>query len=134
MPSCNHEEADTQLVVHILHALEQGLKSIEVCTIDTNVIVILVGAFVELTRVKPLADIWIAFRMGKDFRFYSLNAFCSALGDLRSRALPVFHALTGCDTSSTFRGNGNKSAWQAWQAFSESLKHFNTWLITLLSI
>ena len=134
MPSCNHEEADTRLVVHILHALEQGLKSIEVRTIDTDIIVILVGAFVELTRVQPLADIWIAFRMGKDFRFYSLNAFCSALGDLRSRALPVFHALTGCDTSSTFRGNRNKSAWQAWQAFSESLKHFNTWLITLLSI
>ena len=124
MPSCNHEEADTQLVVHILHTLEQGLKSIEVRTIDTDVIVILVGAFVELTRVQPLADIWIAFGMGKDFRFYSLNALCSALGDSRSRALPVFHALTGCDTTSAFRGKGKKSAWQAWQAFSEVTETF----------
>ena len=124
MPSCNHEEADTRLVVHILHALEQGLKSIEVRTIDTDVIVILVGAFVELTRVQPLADIWITFGMGKDFRFYSLNALCSTLGDSRSRALPVFHALTGCDTTSAFRGKGNKSAWQPCQAFSEITETF----------
>ena len=68
MPSCNHEEADTRLVVHILHALEQGLKRIEVRTVDTDVIVILVGAFVALTRAQPLADIWIAFGMGKDYR------------------------------------------------------------------
>lgn len=73
MPNCNHEEADTRLVVHILHALEQGLKRIEVCTVDTDVIVILVGAFVELTRAQSLVYIWIAFGMGKDFRFYSIN-------------------------------------------------------------
>ena len=26
VPDCNHEEADTRVVVHISHALEQGLK------------------------------------------------------------------------------------------------------------
>ena len=86
------------------------MKRIEVRTIDTDVIVILVGAFVELTRVQPLADIWIAFGMGiKTSDFYSLNALCSTLGDSRSQALPVFHALTGCDTTSAFRGKGKKS-------------------------
>lgn len=68
MSSCNHEEADTRLVVHILHALEQGLKRIEVRTVDTDVIVILVGASVALTRTQPLVNIWIAFGMGKDFK------------------------------------------------------------------
>ncbi len=29
--------------------------------------------------------------------------------------VPVFHALTGCDTNSAFKGNGKKTAWQAWQ-------------------
>jgi len=29
MPNFNHEEPDTRLVVHILHAVEQGLKRIE---------------------------------------------------------------------------------------------------------
>ena len=124
MSSCNHEEADTRLVVHILHALEQGVKRIEVRTVDTDVIVILVGAFVALTRAQRLADIWIAFGMGKDYRFYSINAIFTTLGDSRSRALPVFHALTGCDTTSAFRGKGRKLAWQAWQAYEEVTETF----------
>ena len=45
MPDCNHEEADTRVVVHVLHALEQGMKSIVVRTVDTDVIVILAGFF-----------------------------------------------------------------------------------------
>jgi len=45
MPNCNHEEADSRVVIHILQALEQGFKRIEVHTVDTGVIVILVGVF-----------------------------------------------------------------------------------------
>ena len=47
MPSCNHEETDTRLLVHILHALEQELNRIEVHTVDTDVIVILVGVLLH---------------------------------------------------------------------------------------
>ncbi len=31
----------------------------------------------------------------------------------------MFHALTGCDTTSAFRGKVKKSSWQAWQAYEE---------------
>ena len=41
MLECNHEEADTRIVVHIVHALQQGMKRIEVRTVDTDVITIL---------------------------------------------------------------------------------------------
>lgn len=84
MPDYNHEEADTRVVVHILHALEQGMKTIEVCTVDTNVIVILAGVFFELTANNPLADIWVAFGTGKNFRLYSINAICTYLGEERA--------------------------------------------------
>ena len=124
MPNCNHEEADTRIVVHVRHALEHGLKKIEVRTIDTDVVVILVGIFFELTTMESPVDIWIAFGMGKNFRLYSVNAIWATLGEPRSRALPVFHALTGCDTTSSFRGKGKKSAWQAWQAYEEITETF----------
>lgn len=68
---------------------------------------------------EPQVDIWIAFGMGKNFRFYSINAICSSLGEAKSRALPVFHSVTGCDTVSAFKGKGKKSAWQAWQAYEQ---------------
>ena len=61
---CNHEEADTRLVVHVLHALEHGNKTVLVRTVDTNVIAILVGMFHDLIIVQLLADIWVAFGMG----------------------------------------------------------------------
>ena len=41
MDSCNHEEEDTRMVVHVQHALEQGARSVLVCTVDTDVVVIL---------------------------------------------------------------------------------------------
>ena len=124
MADCNHEEADTRVVVHILHALEQGIKTIVVRTVDTDVIVILTGVFFELTANNPLADIWVAFGTGKNFRLYSINAICTYLGKERTQALPIFHALTGCDTTSAFRGKGKKSAWQAWQAYDEVTETF----------
>ena len=34
MTNCNHEEADTRVVVHILNALEQGMISVKVRTVD----------------------------------------------------------------------------------------------------
>ncbi len=113
MQSCNHEEADTRVVVHILHALEHGERTVLVRTVDTDVVVILVGTFHDLAAVQPLLDIWVAFGTGKNYRFYSINAICASLEEPRSRALPVFHAFWGCDATSAFNGKGKKSAWQA---------------------
>lgn len=119
MQSCNHEEADTRVVVHILHALEHGERTVLMRTVDTDVVVILVGTFHNLAAVQPLLNIWVAFGTGKNYRFYSINAICSSLGEPQSRELPVFHAFSGCDTTSAFNGKGKKSAWQAWQAFED---------------
>ncbi len=118
MSTCNHEEADTRIFVHISHALEQGMKSIKVHTVDTDVVAILVGAYFNLTLTEAQVDIWVAFKipigMGRNFHFYSITAICSYLEEAKSRALPVFHAVTGCDTVSAFKGKSKKSTWQAW--------------------
>jgi len=119
MQNCNHEEADTRTVVHIVHALEHGAKTFHVRTVDTNVVVILVGTFYDLRVTQPLIDIWVAFGMGKNYRFYHISAICASLEEQQSRALPVFHAFSGCDTTSAFRGKRKKSVWQAWQAYKD---------------
>ena len=67
MSICNHEEADTRIAVHILHALEQGIKIIKVRTVDTDVITILVGAYFNLAMTQPQVDIWVAFGYGQMF-------------------------------------------------------------------
>ena len=57
--------------------------------------------------------------MGRNFRFISVNSICDILGKQRSTSLPVFHPLTGCDTTSCFFGKRKKSAWQSWEIFPE---------------
>ena len=37
MQNCNHEEANTRIVVHVMHALQHGAKTIQVRTVDTDV-------------------------------------------------------------------------------------------------
>lgn len=113
MPDCNHEEADTRIVAHVMHALQQGSATIQIRTVDTDVIAILIGKYHDLAKLKPDNDLWVAFGKGRNFCLYSINKICSSLEQRRSQALPVFHSYTGCDTTSAFRGNGKKSAWQA---------------------
>ena len=79
MLQCNHEEADTRLVVHIVDALK-GLSTCLVCTVDTDVIVILIGIFPYLITVNSDANIWVAFRAGKNFALWHISAVCSNLG------------------------------------------------------
>ena len=108
MQNCNHEEADTRIVVHVLHSLKQGEQTICVRTVDTDVVVILAGTFHDLVSTQPLVDIWVAFGMGKNYRFYHINAICESLGEPQSRALPVFTHFPGATQllPSTARARG----------------------------
>ena len=48
MPACNHEEAVTTLVLHVQNALQRGCVSCFIRTVDTDVVVILIGKFYHL--------------------------------------------------------------------------------------
>ena len=41
--TCNHEEADTRIIVHVRDAVQKGAKHISVRTVDTDVVVLLVS-------------------------------------------------------------------------------------------
>ena len=41
-----------------------------------------------------------------------------------SRALPFFHAFTGCDTTSQLFGKGKRIAWESWKSFPEVTEAF----------
>ena len=61
MGQCNHEEADTRIVVHARHALETGAESILVRTVNTDIVVILVGKLYDLALqqlCKNVGRIW----------------------------------------------------------------------------
>ena len=45
MQPCDHEEADTRMLVHLQDALRDGATTCLVRTVDTDVVVILIGKF-----------------------------------------------------------------------------------------
>ena len=69
MSTCNQEEADIRIVVHVKHALENGAKSIQVRTVDTDVVIVLIGVFHELSQINADLDLWVAFGTGKNYSF-----------------------------------------------------------------
>lgn len=56
MPPCNHEEADTKIVIHVINTL-LGCTSALVRTVNTDVLVILVGKFGWLIAERSEADV-----------------------------------------------------------------------------
>ena len=102
---CNHEEADTRMFVHAKHASLAGSRVVTIVSSDTDVVVLDISAYVDLN----IDALWLAFGKGENFRWLPIHDISKSLGP-RSKALPFFHAFTGCDTVSAFVGKGKKSA------------------------
>ena len=121
---CNHSEADTRIVLHLVHAADQGHRKAFARTVDSDIVVLAVGFFARI----GLAELWVGCGSGKTYRDVPIHKICSDLGPSKYLALPLFPSLTGCDTTSQFLGCGKKTAWAAW---SSSPGHRET-LLTLM--
>ena len=102
---CNHEEADTRMILHVNHATHHGHHKIMIRTVDTDVVVLAVSVVKDLGQETEL---WLAFGTGKNFRYIAAHEIAVGLGPQKAKALPMFHSLTGCDTVSSFVGCGKK--------------------------
>ena len=59
-------------------------------------------------RILKLQELWVEFRKGKDLNNIPVHRIVSNLGAMSTSALPFFHALTGCDTTSSIFGKNKK--------------------------
>ena len=65
-------------------------------TVDTYVVVILVGIFHDLAQHHPTMQTWVGFGTGKHFHYYHINSICQEFGEREARTLPFvtpFHVL-----------------------------------------
>jgi len=51
---CDHEEADTRMILHLADAVNKGLKKISICTVDTDVVVLSVAAATKLRIMNSI--------------------------------------------------------------------------------
>ena len=111
---CTHEEADTRMLLHAADGVKQGKQTIVIRTVDTDVIELAVS-FVRRLGCESLV---VAIGTEKSFRYVDATTIAHVLGVDKCKTLPVFHALTGCDTTSCFAGRGKRTAWASRNIFS----------------
>ena len=97
---CNHEEADSRMILHANHAALIGHHfKMTIITVDTDVVV---WTMCLAATLGPKYDLWIAFGTGKHFRYLATHTIAAELLIERAQALLIFYAHTGCDTVSSF--------------------------------
>jgi len=111
---CNHEEADSRIMLHATHAAHNSHKKIFIRTVDTDFVVLAVALAHTLNEET---EVWLSFGTGKTFHFLAAHEIARALGPEKAQALPMFHALTGCNTVSCFAGHGKRTAWQCGELY-----------------
>ena len=92
MPSCDHEEANTRIIVHVKDLLQKGDNHVMIRIVDTDAIVFLIRQFYSFCELNQRADIWVAFGIGKQFCYYHINVRCEELGrDKSVSQFPCFY-------------------------------------------
>ncbi|KAK3920030.1 Chromosome-associated kinesin KIF4 [Frankliniella fusca] len=98
---CNHEEADTRIMLHVQDAVQQGRERIMIRTVDTDVVVVAVSCVQKLTSLKEL---WIHIGTGANQKFLADHEIAESLG---------------CDQVSSFRGRSKNTAFEAWMSYPD---------------
>ena len=106
----------------ILHAFDvlTFSSSAVIRTVDTDVLVLSIAAAAK----NKDRHLYVSFGVGDSHHMIDAAAIATAIGYDKSLALPVFHAFTGCDTVSSMKSIGKKTAWQRWNAFEDVTQAF----------
>ena len=89
---CNHEEADTRLVYLAL----KGKTDMVIVSKDTDVLILLVWAYAK----HDIKESW--YMMYEHGKYADIGKIVEFFGNEICLALPAFHSLSGCDTTSYF--------------------------------
>jgi len=97
----SHEEADTKIVYHGSE-MNSNSNVVVKCS-DTDIVIITLG---NLHKIK--ARIYIEYGVSKSRHVIDINALHEYLGSDLCKALPGFHAFTGCNYNPAFFRKGKQ--------------------------
>lgn len=113
--AADHEEADTRLILHSEHATARGQSSV-IWSPDTDVAMIALGTVAS----EPTKCVLFATGTGNKRRVLNLTAMSAHLGPTLSKGLIGLHALTGCDSTSSFYGKGKATCFKTFLSDEQS--------------
>ena len=97
-----HKEADSTIV---FHSSKVDSKNIVIRVVDTDVLIITLGSMHAISTEK---NVWIETGIYSKniLRYLNINKAYDHYGQDLYRALPEFHAFTGCDYTGSFGRKG----------------------------
>ena len=114
MQTIHNEEADTRLLLNAKHAASDFTR-IVVQFPDTDVLVICCSQFSSL----GCDELWFHTGTRDKTQYIPMHCISLSIGSSLCKALPGFHELTGCDSTSSFYGIGKKKAGSVMEKSSE---------------
>ena len=110
----NHNEAETRLLLQSRHA-SQNAKRLIINSPDTDMLVLCAAHYTEL----GCNELWFCSGVSDKIRYIPVHDICHTIGELMCKAIPAFHAITGCDSTSSIDGIGKAKAWEVLRKSSE---------------
>jgi len=74
---CNHEEADTRLLVHLVDAVQQGHRTTIIRTTDSDVLLLAVAT---VHQIPELNELWVSIGTGSTHKLIAAHSMSKALG------------------------------------------------------
>ena len=102
------EEADTKVFLHGIDAVNRGATELHIHANDTDVFILMLKVYPQLCSKS-----FFVTGTGDSKRSIPIKSVYNTLGALKSAAMPVFHALAGCDQTGRFLGKGKLTCWNA---------------------
>ena len=97
----SQKETDTRLLLHAARAARSQFVAVIIVSEDTDVLVLCL-AFKSFIPSSMLIKCSSQTRV----KFLDVSRMVERIGASTCKALPGFHAFTGCDTVSAFQGRG----------------------------
>ena len=80
------------MILHLADAVSDGFHKILQRTVDTDIVVLAVAA--AAAAKMNIQELWVAFGMGRNFRYIPIHEIVASIGPSKSQALTMFHGYS----------------------------------------
>ena len=105
------EEADSRIIQHAINIGFNDYKEVSIQTVDLGVVVLSLG-YANIVKDAGVEKFSVVY--GSKEKYFDVFDNLSYFGEDICTALSYFHALTGCDTTSSFYQLGKAKFWKTW--------------------
>ena len=113
------EEADSRILLYIRDAIECGRNRILLKTVDSDIIIILLGFMEKLLECNSDIKVWVKFNSGVNEKLIDMNTTLKELGGEIASEIMFFHCLSGCYSTTAFFKKSKNVLFKSWKFYPQ---------------